>query len=249
MPPKIRAPCLTKLTSGPTEDMLPVWSRDGTRVFFSSNRTGNFDVYSQAADGATAERVEFAGIGTQLTNAFTPEGTRLLIGEDFKDISMLNLARPDRLEPLLHDEFTEWLEVVSPDGNWIAYESNESGGGFEIFVRPFPNVSERREKVSIAGGRFPLWGPKGSHELFYIDLNGVMMAASVTLAPTLSLGAVTKLFEWEPPRWGPSGMVYDISPLDGRFLMLTPNKGPDDKLNVSVVLNWTQELKRLVPTR
>ena len=249
MPPKIRAPCLTKLTSGPTEDMLPVWSRDGRRVFFSSNRTGNFDVYSQAADGATAERVEFAGIGTQLTNAFTPEGTRLLIGEDFKDISMLNLARPDRLEPLLHDEFTEWLEVVSPDGNWIAYESNESGGGFEIFVRPFPNVSERREKVSIAGGRFPLWGPKGSHELFYIDLNGVMMAASVTLAPTLSLGAVTKLFEWEPPRWGPSGMVYDISPLDGRFLMLTPNKGPDDKLNVSVVLNWTQELKRLVPTR
>ena len=81
----------------------------------------------------------------------------------------------------------------------MAYESNESGDQFEIFLRPFPNVSERREKVSIDGGRFPLWGPKGSDELFYVDLDGGMMAASVKLSPSLSLGRVTKLFEWEKP--------------------------------------------------
>ena len=83
---------------------------------------------------------------------------------------------------------TSGLADVSPDGNWIAYESDESGNQFEIFLRPFPNVSGRREKVSIDGGRYPLWGPKGSGELFYVDLNGGMMAASVKLSPSLSLG-------------------------------------------------------------
>ena len=64
----LQRPSLTKLTNGPTEDILPVWSRDGSRVFFASDRTGNFDVYSQAADGATTERVEFAGPGSPVSH-------------------------------------------------------------------------------------------------------------------------------------------------------------------------------------
>ena len=129
---------------------------------------------------------------------------------------------PIVLEPLLHSELNHWLGVVSPDGNWVAYESDESGNQIEIFLRPFPNVSGRREKVSIDGGRYPVWGPKSSGELFYVDLNGGMMAASVTLSPGLSLGRVTKLFDWEKPPRGISGRAYDISPVDGRFLMTKP---------------------------
>jgi Tol biopolymer transport system component len=101
------------------------------------------------------ERVEFAGPGTQFPISFTPDGSRLIVIEDFKDLSLLNLARPDRLEPLLHSQFNEWLAEVSPDGNWIAYESDESGNQVEIFLRPFPNVLGRKEKVSIDGGRYP----------------------------------------------------------------------------------------------
>ena len=228
---------------------MPVWSLDGRRVFFASDRTGNFDVYSRAGDGATVERVEFAGPGAQMPQPFLPDGTRLLVSENFEDLSVLNLARPDRLEPLLHGDFARVGEV-SPDGNWIAYESNESGDRFEIFLRPFPDVSGRREKVSIEGGRFPLWGAKDSGELFYIDLNGGMMVASVTLSPGLRLGRVTKLFDGEKPPSGISGRRYDISPVDGRFLMTQPAaQGPDGAINISVVLNWHEELKRLVPTR
>jgi hypothetical protein len=95
---------LTKLTDGPTEDALPLWSPDGLRVFFASNRSGNFDVYSRAADGATLERLEFAGPGLQFPMSFTPDGTRLIVQENYKDLSILNLARPDRLEPLLHSD-------------------------------------------------------------------------------------------------------------------------------------------------
>ena len=244
----LQRPGLTKLTNGPTEDFWPVWSLDGSRVFFSSNRSGNLDIYSQRADGATTERVEFAGPGTQFANSFTPDGTRLIVLEDFKALSILNLARPDRLEPLLQSEFAARLGMVSPDGNWIAYESNESGDRFEIFVRPFPNVSGQREKVSLDGGRHPRWGPKGSGELFYVDLNGGLMAASVKLSPRLSLGGVTKLFDWEQPAAG--GPRYDISPVDGRFLVTKSVKeGSNGQISISVVLNWLEELKRLAPTK
>ena len=104
-----------------------------------------------------------------------------------------------RLTPALSraTTFKEWPAEVSPEGNWIAYESDESGNQVEIFLRPFPNVLGRKERVSIDGGRYPRWGPKGSGELFYMDLNGGLTAASVRLSPGLSLGGVTKPFDWE----------------------------------------------------
>jgi serine/threonine-protein kinase len=244
---------LTRLTNGPSEDMVPVWSRDGSRVFFASDRTGNIDAYSQAADGATTARVEFAGPGAQFPQGFTPDGSRLLVNENFKDISMLNLARPDRpdrLAPLLQSDARHGLAEVSPDGNWMAYESDESGNQIEIFVRPLADIGGRREKVSIDGGRYPLWGPEGSGELFYVDLNGGMMAASVALSPRLSLGRVTKLFDVEKPPRGTSGMRYDMSPLDGRFLMSKPApEGSEGSVDISVVLNWFEELRERVPLR
>ena len=120
----------------------------------------------------------------------------------------------------------------------------------EIFLRPFPNVSGRREKVSIDGGRFPVWGPKGRGDLFYVDLAGGMIAASVKLSPSLSLGRLTKLFDWEKQPRGPSGVTYDVSPVDGRFLTIERvAEGSGAMINISVVLNWMEELKRLVPVK
>ncbi len=235
---------LTRLTDGPTEDLLPLWSRDGHRVFFASDRTGNFDVYSQAADGASEPRVEFAGPGLQMTQSMTPDGNQLLVSEDFTDTSVLDLRAPGRLAPLLNLAAVQVLATVSPDGHWIAYESDEAGAQFEIFVRPFPNVSQRREKISLEGGRFPLWGPAASHELYYVNLKGEMMAASITLSPALALGPVTKLFDFQKPPAGRSGTPYDVSP-DGRFL--TALVAPADTqapTQVSVVLNWAPQPAR-----
>jgi len=241
---------LARLTDGPTEDLLPLWSLDGSRVFFASDRAGTFDVYSQAADGATPAKVEFSGPGAQMPASLTPDGTRMIVTENFKTLAVLDTSRPRQLEPLLGGEFNYWLGVVSPDGKWIAYESDESGDRMEIFVRPFPDVSGRREKVSVDGGRYPLWGPLGSSELYYVDPRGAMMAAKVILSPTLDVGGVRRLFDWEKPSRGVSGRPYDISPIDRRFLLtksLRPGAAGD--VNVSVVLNWQAELKRLVPTK
>ena len=87
-------------------------------------------------------------------------------------------------------------------------------------------------------------------EGFYIDLNGAMMAVAVTLSPSLALGPVTKLFEWEKPPRGVSGPRYDISPLDGRFLMIKPaTAAAGQVVDISVVLNWFEELREQVPRR
>jgi serine/threonine-protein kinase len=243
----VRRQSLTRLTDGPTEDLLPIWSGDGSRVFFGSDRAGTFDVYSQAADGASPARVEFAGPGAQMPVGLTPDGTRILIVEDFKSLGMVDVSRPNRIEPLLRGNFNYWLGAVSPDGKWLAYESDESGHQFEIFVRPFSDLKARREKISVDGGRYPLWGPKGSGELYYVDLKGAMMDASVSLSPTLAVGTVKKLFDWEKPSRGVSGRPYDVSPVDGRFLVtrsvLPASSGGID---VSVVLNWQHELSRLM---
>ena len=236
----------TQLTEGPTEDALPVWSTDGRRVFFASNRAGTFDVYSQAADGASSAKLEFGGPEFQAPMAPTPDGTRLIVYDRYQDLTVLDFAKPGRLEPLLRSEFDERLGEVSPDGKWIAYESDESGKQFEIILRSFPNVNERREIVSVNGGRFPRWGPKGGSELYYVAPNGAMMAVPITLSPRLALGRPMKLFDSQRP--GPrSGHPYDVAP-DGRFLVvrsLAPS--PDGQTNVSLILNWAAMLQNRRP--
>jgi eukaryotic-like serine/threonine-protein kinase len=233
----------TQLTDGPTEDMLPVWSADSQRVFFASDRSGNFDVYSQAADGASSATVVFAAPGFQVPSAISPDGRRLVIYDRYNDLALLDLAKPDHLEPLLHSGFDERLGQISPDGRWIAYESNESGNQFEIVLRSFPDVSQRREILSINGGRYPRWGPKGIDELYYVSADGAMMVVPLTLSPALALGTPKKLFDWQKPARGRSGLLYDVAP-DGRFLVQKPQaSGPDVPTNVSMIVNWLAELR------
>jgi eukaryotic-like serine/threonine-protein kinase len=237
----------TQLTDGPIEDNLPVWSADGQRVFFASNRSGNFDVYSQAADGASSATLVFAASGFQAPSATTPDGTRLLIYDRFDDLAILNLAKPDHLEPLLHSGFDERLGQISRDGRWIAYESNESGNQFEIILRSFPDVSARREILSINGGRYPRWGPKGFDELYYLSADGAIMAVPVTLSPALVLGTPKKLFDWQKPTPARSGLRYDVAP-DGRFLMPKAQApSADVPTNISLIVNWLADLRTRQP--
>lgn len=227
-----------QLTAGPTEDMLPVWSADGTRIFFASNRNGTFDVYSQAVDGGSDAKVEFEGPEMQAPNGVTPDGRQLLVLARFRELNVLDLARPNRLQPVLTGKFDARLGQISPDGHWLAYESNESGNQFEIVLRSFPDTQQRREVISVGGGRFPCWGPPQSHELYYLRPDGAMMAVPITLSPSLHLGPARKLFDWQKPPEGVSGRLYDVAP-DGRFLVNTSiESSARTSTSVSVILNW-----------
>lgn len=234
---------LTRLTDGANEDMTPLWSPDGRRVFFASNRTGNFDVYSQPADGSTQATVEFEHPAFQGPSSFAPDGTQLIVNEEFRDLSVLDLTQ-HTMRPLLHREANDWIGAISPDGRWIAYESDESGVQFEIYVRSFPDVTGQREKVSIDGGRYPRWGPPGSNELYYVALDGSMMAVPIELTPTLRVGRATKLFDFVVPQRGISSRFYDVSDVDGRFLIVKPlDVTATETIDATVVLNWFEELR------
>ena len=243
----LRRSTLARLTDGPSEDMLALWAPDSRRIFFASDRAGNIDVYSQPADGSTQARVELATANAEFPNSFTPDGSAIVLNENFNDIGLFNLGRSEA-EPLLRRESNDWLAALSPDGRWLAYESNESGPQMEIFVRPFPDVTSGREKLSIDGGRYPLWGPAGTNEIFYVDLDGGMTAVSVETSPALRIGSARKLFDTAKPPPGTSGRAYDVSPLDGRFI-LTKSVTPlgEQTPNISIVLNWFTELEAQLP--
>jgi serine/threonine-protein kinase len=147
--------------------------------------------------------------------------------------------------------FSERNGEVSPDGQWLAYEANDSGR-YEIYVRPFPDVTRGLWQVSTEGGTRPLWA-RGGQELFYLAPTGALMRVGVEPMPTWAATAPTKLFEG---RYGPAayhyGRTYDVSPDGRRFLMIKDSgaSGPNaTPASMVVVLNWQEELKRLVPTR
>jgi Tol biopolymer transport system component len=244
----LRRSTFARLTDGPSEDMIALWTPDSRRVFFASDRAGNIDVYSQPADGSTQARVELATPNADVPSSFAPDGSAIVFNENFNDVGVFNLGQSEA-DPLLRRETNDWLAVVSPDGRWLAYESNESGPQMEIFLRPFPDVTSRREKLSIDGGRYPLWGPAGSNEIFYVDRDGGMTVVSVETSPELQIGSPRKLFDMSKPEPDISGRPYDVSPLDGRFIMPKPVTSLNDQtLNISIVLNWFTELEAQSPT-
>jgi serine/threonine-protein kinase len=147
--------------------------------------------------------------------------------------------------PLVQTTFAEDNGEISPDGHWLAYQSNESGQ-LEISVRPFPNVDRGHWTISTSGGTRPLWARSGK-ELFYLDGANAITSVPIQTAPTFSAGNPTTLFG--RPYFlsgGDPGRSYDVSPDSQRFLMIkTTVTGDQTSTSPSmvVVLNWFEELK------
>src|SRR5262249_4689361 len=132
----------------------------------------------------------------------------------------------------------------SPDGHWLAYTSSESGRS-EVFIQSFPG-SGSRAQVSASGGAAPRWAP-GGRELFYLEGDKMMAGDGSATAP-LVLSAPHQLFEQQhAPCFTGGGSCYSVAP-DGRFLMIQPVDPEQSTTQINTVLNWDQELKRLVPT-
>jgi serine/threonine-protein kinase len=155
---------------------------------------------------------------------------------------------------LLKEKYSQAQPRISPDGQWIAYTSNESGK-YEVYVRPFPEVDKGHWQVSTAGGDSPLWSPNG-RELFYRS-GDAAMAVSVKTDPTFSMEVPSVLFRgtYVSAGLGPASTEFrswDISPDGKRFLMMkeaaatTSEAGGPREINI--VLNWFEELKQRVPT-
>jgi Tol biopolymer transport system component len=178
----------------------------------------------------------------QIPEAWSPDGRFLVFSrwEAATNSDLWVFSVTERTaRPLLQTPASESAARISPDGRWIAYESDQSGR-FEVYVRAFPGPSRDRQ-VSLDGGSDPRWAPNG-RELFYRKDNK-MMAVDVSTTREFASGTPKQLFEGAYVLWPGT---YDVA-RDGRFLMLTHEAQPVSQL--ILVQNWTEELKRLVPTR
>jgi len=235
----------SRLTFNPALDHMPVWTPDGQRVVFDSTRDGvPHNLYWKAADGtADVERLTTSP-NSQGAYAFSPDGKSLVHGETETSRGLHVLAMEDERvsHPLLDDQFNEILAALSPNGRWIAYESDESGRS-EVYVRPFPNVDEGKWQVSSDGGTEPVWDPRGQ-ELFYRS-SQALIVVGIRTEPTFTAERPAVLFTGS---YQSSAVTrqYDVTPDGQRFLMIKQDENSQAQINV--VLNWFEELKRLVPT-
>jgi serine/threonine-protein kinase len=247
---------LTRMTFDPGAEQYPTWTPDGRRLLFGS---GNGVVFWQPADGTgSPEALTKNPPNPQFPYAVSPDGSRVVLreGTGSYDLVTLLLGKDSKTEPLIRTPFTELNAEISPDGRWLAYESDESGQR-EIYVRPFPNVSAGRWQVSGSGGTRPLWSRNG-RELFYMTTAGpeaTLMSAPIQPGATWSAGTPTKLFSgrffFTETGIG-EGRTYDVSPDGRRFLMIKEANGSDQpatSASLIVVLNWLEELKQRVPVR
>jgi eukaryotic-like serine/threonine-protein kinase len=247
---------MSRLTTNPAQDRSPLWSRDGLRILFTSNRGSYPEVFSKAADGTGTEERLFARAkdGVDLrASGWSADGRRLLFTEVPVSINCaIGHATVDKLSEqamLVQNDFCNDYAAVSPDGHWIAYDSQLSGR-VEIYVERYPELGGRQQ-ISTNGGRMPLWSANG-RELYFSSLDArQMLAVPIQPGPPLTAGAAQKIFEGEflPPQtgWRP----YDIGP-DGRFVII--RAGGDgtreaSAANMVVVQHWVEELKRLVPAK
>ena len=234
----------TRFTSDPAFDSFPVWSPDGRTIVFRSSRKGPFDFYRKPADGSRSAELLYGDELVKGAPSFSPDGKYLAYyaQSDPKtgtDIWILPdpLGTPGAAKPypFLRTEFDETNPQFSPDGRWIAYDSNQSGRN-EVYLAPFPGPG-KRQPVSVAGGTSPRWRPDGK-ELFYLAADGRLTVAEVDL----KAGAVeVKKVE---PLFGPLGAgYYDVSDDGQRFLAPLP---PEEEITepLTVVVNWTAGLKK-----
>jgi hypothetical protein len=240
--------------------LSPIWTPDGSRIVFASDRDGVTNLYAQRADGTGAVERVTRSPNAQNPAWVSPNGTGILGSEIspqtagdvvwFPAKGLPNVSAPEAadsrspVEPLVNSPAIDYVPEVSPNGRYVAYQSNASGQ-HEIYVRPFPDIDGGLWRVSADGGMKPAWARSG-RELFYIDSSLVLTVVPVqTSGATFEFENPARLFETSVDR-GYWGRDYDVA-VDGRLLMVKP-RHTGRPTSMVVVLNFSEELKEKLPT-
>jgi eukaryotic-like serine/threonine-protein kinase len=249
---------LTRVTLGEAHDEDPLWTPDGKRIAFSSDEAEVGAIKWKSADGIGTEGL-LSSVPERALHPYSwAENGKILITSDVSDVSeggfgigAISMDGDRKWRVLLDEKFNEFHPRISPNGNWLAYVSDESGRK-EVYVRPFPEVNKEREQISQSGGDSPLWS-HDSRELFY-RAGDTVVAVSVKTGKTFRHDAPRTLFQ-KSYLFDPGiddACLWDIHPDGKRFLMIkesTPAPAGGGPRKINVVLNWAEELKQRVPKK
>jgi serine/threonine protein kinase len=239
---------LSRISYDAAAEYRPRWSPDGRFITFASSREP-VGLYQRRADGTGTDSLLCAGQVEEGT--WSPDGRWLVLrggaasaAAGGRDITGYRPGIDSAPVPVLATPFDEEAIALSPDGRWLAYQSDETGRT-EVFVRPFPKTDAGKWQVSNGGGTAPLWARNGK-ELYYLSGGQNMMAVSVTAGATLQLGEPHVLFHVPDDLVSVQSAYYtpwDVA-ADGRFIMarLVGATGASETPLI-VVENWFEELK------
>lgn len=236
----------TRLTVDRARDEFPIWSPDGARVLFRSDRAGVFDLYEKRTDGTGTESLVLHSDHEKWPADWSHDGRYVIYEERTTqdDFWLLPVSGDSKPVALTRTQFSENHAQFSPDDHWIAYQSNQSGR-WEVYIQPFVPTSAGAAtlgpmyQVSRDGGQRPLWRGDGK-ELVYIAGDGRVVAVDVRTTPRLQTGAVRPLFQM--PTSSANLPRLQMS-RDGRRFLVRANAADAGGAAITLILNWQAALR------
>jgi len=220
--------------------MYEGWTPDGTRITFV--RANSRQILWQPSDRSAPENVLVTTERIPVPTSWSPDGRLLVFAEANPatgfDVWTLDVRTRQRA-PLLQTRFNEMSPMVSPDGRWLLYTSDETGRP-EVFIESFP-PGRSRSQVSRDGGTEPLWAPNG-REVFFRQLNTLMAATIADGPPPAKPAALFNLPSWQANM---TRTNYDVTPDGRQFIVARSSEAETAGTRIHIILNWAQELRRL----
>ncbi len=235
----------SRFTFDPAQDWIAVWSPDGDQIAFSSERIGSSDLYVKSVSGGGEAELVFDDETLKYPASWSRDGRYLFYeswaSDGSSDIFAFDLEEGSEPIPIQTTGFTERVPVISPDGRWVAYVSDESGTE-QIYVTSFPEGG-RKWQVSTRTSLYPRWVT--DDEIFMMDPNGVVSVAEVDgSSDTFQIGPITRIAEFSTQG---GGFDFDVS-RDGErllFASLQEESGQATRMDpLTLVLGWTADLER-----
>jgi len=233
----------SRLTFDSSPEVDPAWSPDSREIIYALGKPGSPEIMRLTLGSTRPQKVYSDGVAEWLDD-WSPDGKYLAYHNDgasaFFALPMAGGAKPITL---VQDLFFKDQLHFSPDGKWVAYNSNESGR-HEVYVASFPRMDQKRQVSNVGGGE-PLWSKDGK-ELFYLSLDGKMMAVTVSEGTTLETGPPKKLFQTSLNSSVPQTSQYAVARNGQRFLLLEPVKTQEARRAepIRVIVNWDAALEK-----